>query len=152
MIKTDPEIITYLESNALWLVVHPVYTFDNEIHEIYPWLRAETINFSRKIDHYLTDVKYKAISAPSEPIRFFSNYINLVTFQDLNNFMKINKLDKIVYCGFHYGFCIINDSEVGMKIASQSYQCYAKHDLCNIAWEAEWEERDKRTKLYGTII
>lgn len=152
MIKTDPKLISHLENNALWFVMHPVLTFDNEIHEIYPWLRADTINFSRKIAYYLKPIVHKAICAPSQQIRFFNDYKNIVTHSDLDSYLKQNKLEFIVYCGFHYGFCIINDENVGMKRMTNNYRCYVKHDLCQILWEADWGERDKITSRYGTII
>lgn len=152
MIKTDPILIDTLEKNALWLVVHPMLVFDDEIHEIYPWLKAETVNFSRKIEYYLRDINYKAISAPTACIRFFKNYQNFVDTDTLRHFMELNKLHNIVYCGFHHGYCILNDKDVGMKELSKFYNCYLKHDLCLTAWEKDWEEADKKTLQYGKII
>jgi hypothetical protein len=152
MIKTDPNLITYLEQNALWLIVHPVYTFDKEIHEIYPWLRSETINFSRKINYYVKDVTHRAISAPSDPIRFFNNYLNIIKFENLVKYMTENNLTNIVYCGFHYGYCIINDKDIGLNITSKYYNCYVKHDLCQISWEADWDRCDKKTLQFAKII
>jgi len=152
MIKTDPDLITNLETNALWLVIHPVTTFDNEIHEIYPWVRAETINFSKRILHYLKNVKYKAISAPTEAIRFFHNYPNLVSSSQLQDYMKKHKLSNIVYCGFHYGFCILNDEKVGINKMEKYYTCFVKKDICQLAWEADWEECDKKTSKVAQII
>jgi hypothetical protein len=152
MIKTDPNLIKTLETDALWLVVHPVNTFDDQIHEIYPWLRAETINFSKRIDHYLENVKYKAISAPTPALSLFNQYANLSSCTELSNYLNRRKLSNIVYCGFHYGFCILNDPEVGVKIMKKYYNCFVKKDICQLAWEADWNDRDTATRLHAKII
>lgn len=152
MIKTEPTLIDYLEKNALWIIMHPLQTFDAEIHSIYPWLRAETINFSRRINYHLNEVKYKVICAPSAPVGCFKEYTNITKNNQLQEFMTKKKLDTIVYCGFHYGACIVYEDEVGMKIMSKKYKCYVKQDLCVLNWENTWSMTDQTTSCYGTII
>ncbi len=154
MIISNPDLIKSLMNEALWLVVHPVLEFDKEIHQIYPWLSGETINFSRKIYHYVKDIKHKARSVPTirEGIYYFDHWPNLNTKDLLSEYMVKNQLSKIVYCGFHYGYCITSDPDIGMSIMSTKYKCYCKHDLCAIAWETDWSTADIETKKYGTII
>lgn len=154
MITADPNLIEKLMDEALWLVVHPVIEFDTEIHKIYPWLSGETINFSRKIHHYLQSLKYKARAVPSyrQGIYYFDHWPNLNSEELLISYMKENNLNDIVYCGFHYGYCIISDPDTGMSTMSKHYNCYCKQDLCAIAWETAWQEADNNTSKYGIII
>jgi len=148
------KLITHLTNNALWIVMHPLMHFDNEFHEIYPWMKVETIRWSNKISHYLEPVRHKAIVAPSTPVRFFGGYQNILTFDELKIYTDQNKITELVYCGFHHGSCILSEKHVGMKAMSTHFKCYLKHDLTTIsgALVGGWDAADDQTKEFGTII
>lgn len=154
MIKTDPTLLEKLQYEALWLVMHPLKHFDHELHTIYPWIEVETIRLSNKIEYYLRDVKHKAIVAPSPPIRFFSNYNNFTSFPDLKKYTSKHEISEIVYCGFHHGCCILSEQSLGMIALKNLYKCYLKHDLTTISGTLNggWNEADRQTEQYGTII
>jgi hypothetical protein len=154
MIKSDPKLVERLEQEALWLVMHPLKHFDDELHEIFPWLKSETIRLSNKIEFYLRDVKHRAMVSPTAPIRFFSNYLNFLEEKDLVKYTSEHKIKEIVYCGFHHGCCILSEKHLGMIKLSKIYKCYLKHDLTTISGtlSSGWESADHQTQEHGTII
>lgn len=106
-----------------------------------PWLvepgtkRQDCINFlndvfGQKISHYLFNVKHKCYSMVEEyePMLYFSTWVNLSNEVAIQDYMKDNDLSKITYCGFHHGFCII-ENDTGAMTMSKYYDCYLKHDL-----------------------
>jgi hypothetical protein len=154
MITVDPNLIFKLQKEALWLVIHPCVEFDKEIHQIYPWLAGETVNFSRKIYHYLQPINHKARAVPEyrQGIYYFDHWPNLNSEQLIKDYMNKNSLTQIVYCGFHYGYCITSDPDIGMSLMSKHFECFCKQDLSAIAWETLWDTADAETLKYGKII
>ena len=148
------KLIKHLTTEALWIVMHPLIHFDHELHEIYPWMTVETIRWSNKISYYLEPIKHKAMVAPLTPVRFFSKYQNILTFDELKNYTDQHNITELVYCGFHHGGCIISEKHVGMEAMSKHYKCYLKHDLTTIsgALVGGWNSADEETSQFGTII
>jgi hypothetical protein len=149
------DLIKHLNTEALWIVMHPLIHFDYEFHEMYPWAKVETIRWSNKISSYLEPIKHKAIVAPSTPVRFFSKYQNILTFDELKQYTDQHKITELVYCGFHHGACILSEQHVGMIAMSNHFKCYLKHDLTVIipgTMVGGWDDADRRTSEIGTII
>jgi hypothetical protein len=152
--STMSKKLQHLNDEALWIVMHPLIYFDSELHEIYPWMKAETIRWSNKISYYLEPIKHKVMVAPLTPVRFFSKYQNILTFDELKNYTDQHNITELVYCGFHHGGCILSEKHVGMEAMSRYYKCYLKHDLTTIAGTlvGGWDSADFHTKEFGTII
>ena len=146
--------IKHLSDTALWIVMHPLIHFDDELHETFPWIKAETIRWSNKISYYLEPMKHKAIVAPLTPVRFFSKYQNILTFDELKNYTDQYNITELVYCGFHHGACILQEKHVGMEAMSKHYTCYLKHDLTMIPGNlvGGWDAADDATRQFGIII
>ena len=152
---TMSALIKHLNDEALWIVMHPLIHFDDELHETYPWAKVETIRLSNKISYYLEPIKHKAIVAPLDPVRFFSKYQNILTFDELKTYTDQHKITELVYCGFHHGACILSEQYVGMIEMSKHFKCYLKHDLTTIipgTLVGGWNDADNRTSEIGTII
>ena len=71
---------------------------------------------------------------------------------NLEFMMNKLKLNNIVYCGFHYGQCILHKPD-GAINASKKFTTWAKRDLCSLfPEELSWEQSDFTTSKYCTII
>lgn len=146
----------FLQSKALWLVMHPCQSMGWEQDTLYPWKAAEAIRLAQKIEYYLRPMKHKAKVVPDhlQCISHLSQYKNMQTQEDLVDYMRKYRLDSIVYCGFDYGICIISEKHLGMAEVSKrtDYKLYLKHTLCSGPVDSNWHLGDERTKEWGGKI
>ena len=145
-----------LSKTALWLVMHPCAIMDKEQEVLYPWRAAESVRLAKKIEWYLRGVSHKAKVVPDhlQCISYLSKYPNMQETGDLTKYMKKHRLGNIVYSGFDYGICIIQEKYLGMAEISKvtDYKLYCKHTLCSGPVDSNWNLGDVETKKYGTII
>ena len=154
----------WLRQNALWVIVDPWH------HQPTDKYKKRTPNIDchnevtiKKILHVLPNIKHTYISVPYDtgepmfealtPHPLMAHLPNLHnSFANLHLVMKRLKLNDIVYCGFHYGICII-DRPVGAKIMSKYYNIWYKKDLCSLLpCGITWEKANEISSIYGTIF
>ena len=152
-----------LERDALWIIMDPwkptPYSEDllecpnlDDIHEV---VMGKILDYIPRLNHvcvscptFIYDPTFKKVHLhPSvEHLHNLKNY-----FHRLFKYMNHHNLSNIVYCGFHYGDCILGSAD-GAVAASKHYQVYVKRDLCGLYPTESWEEEDKKTKIYAEII
>jgi hypothetical protein len=158
------ESISYLQKKSLWIIMDPWHPtpYSKDI-EIFPKIDEYNQITFKKILNYIPKLKYVCISCPtfildnnvpklvtphpevSHLLNLKNNYLNLITH------MKTINLNDIVYCGFHYGKCIL-DKPDGVRNASKLYKVWVKKDLCCYLPDLPICEYDKLTEQYSTII
>lgn len=155
----------YLNKNALWVIMDPWYPtpYENDL-KVFPFIEEHNQKTLDKIIDYLPKVKYKCISCPKFitennktkevfPHKKVNNFLNLTNnYSNLEFVMNKLKLNNIVYCGFHYGKCILHKPD-GVINASKKFTTWVKKDLCCSSPEKlSWEKDDFNTLKYSTII
>lgn len=157
------EIMGRLHQNALWLIKDPWYPHPFKQDLIYhPNLNVENNIVVDKILCYLPKLKHVKISMSLEHRNTTINIHPKLSHLDntygqlwtVYSFMKKNALTDIVYCGFHYGRCII-DSTDGAKKLSRYFNIYVKKELCGIFLGGKIkniEHADEITRNYAVII
>jgi hypothetical protein len=151
----------WLQQNALWIIVDPwhkhpkVWKGCPNVDEI----NAITAN---RIAAYLPEIKHVCIAMgdklDNKTLIVAQQFMHLYNIQyktmKLVYLMEKNNLKDIVYCGFHYGRCIIN-KPIGAKIMSKYFKTWVKKDLCCFIADENLpsiEYADKITEKYATII
>jgi hypothetical protein len=157
--------IEYLNKNALWIIMDPWYPtpYEKDIKEC-SFIEEHNQKTLDKIIDYLPKVKYKCISCPKFitennktkevfPHKKVNNFLNLNNNLDkLNLVMNKIQLNDIVYCGFHYGQCILHKPD-GAINTSKNFSTWVKKDLCCLfPNKFSWEEADNITSKYSIII
>jgi hypothetical protein len=159
------EIENFFKNNALWVIMDPWHPTPYEQDLIQcPYIEDHNQKTLDRIIEYLTKVTYKCISCPDVivdnnlhkkvfPHKKVSHLFNLKNNCDNLEFMMNKlKLNNIVYCGFHYGQCILHKPD-GAINASKKFTTWAKRDLCSLfPEELSWEQSDFTTSKYCTII
>ena len=156
----------FLQKNALWVIMDPWYpTPYLEDIENFPNIDEYNQLTIKKILSYLPDLNHVCISCPkyihdkdekrisvevehqlAHLYNLENNLINLIAL------MRDKSLSIIVYCGFHYGDCIVVKPD-GIKNSSKLFKTFVKRDLCCLfPNELTWEEADNITKQYAEII
>jgi len=109
----------------------------------YPDLDQRNLLVFEKIKNYLKNLNHVCVSCPlfvnDKDLNifkkvylhpYFNEYINFEN--DHNKFLRYmikNDLKDVVYCGLHYGQCII-DKPDGAKYTSKKFNIFVKKDLC----------------------
>jgi hypothetical protein len=161
------EIEDFLRNNALWVIMDPWHPTPYEQDLIKcPYIEDHNQKTLDKIIDYFSfsKVKYRCISCPEFIIehnnckKVFSHKKINHLFNLKNNYSNLelvmNKLNlnNIVYCGFHYGQCILHKPD-GAINASKKFTTWVKKDLCCLfPEELSWEQADFNTLKYSTII
>jgi hypothetical protein len=157
--------ISYLRENALWIIMDPWYPtpFENDFIKC-PHIDSHNEITLNNILNYLPKIKNSCISCPKiindkgkiKRVNSHKKISNLFNLE--NNYFKLLslmdklKLDDIVYCGFHYGQCIL-DKPDGVINASKKFNVWVKKDLCCLfPNEITWHEADLITEKYAIII
>jgi hypothetical protein len=161
----------FLHKNALWVIMDPWYPTPYTIDvENYPNIDQYNQKTIEKILNYLPNLKldHVCISCPKYLQDENENDIldlpvtvnpQLTKFYNIENdikklitLMRKKSLSIIVYCGFHYGNCIVFNPD-GAKNTSRLFKTFVKKDLCCLfPNEMTWEEADNITKQYSEII
>lgn len=133
-----------LEKTALWLIMDPwIKTpYKNDLVE-FPDLDKINLVILEKIEEYLPKLTHVCVSCPSTiidrefkvikkvdiypPFKKFDNFEN--NYSNFLMYMRKNNLTDVVYCGFHYGDCIITKPD-GAKYTSKKFNTFVKKDLC----------------------
>jgi hypothetical protein len=156
-----------LEEEALWIIMDPWYPTPLEgdliecpnIDELNQVVIDKIVNYIPKLKHvciscptFINDSELKITKkvTPHPQLNYLYNFGN--QYNEALKYMKRNKLNSIVYCGFHYGECILTNSD-GVIAFSHKYNVFVKRDLCGIfPGSISWEDADKLTKRYAKII
>ena len=161
------EELQRLQEKGLWLVMHPTKSLSWENDQVFPWLGAEMTRTSQRISYYLRPCKHKFVVLNDDHviISAFSEYKEMNTQNDLHQYCAQNNITEIIYTGFHYGVCILNEKEVGLeslnaynKNSSRVGPCYkmfVKRELVDIgpgAQEDSWGNADYETGRIAEII
>ena len=150
----------WLQQNALWIIVDPWYPHPYlEDHKYHPQINVDLERTSEKILQYTSLLKYVVVSMSLKKNDIerklnpkFSSLRNIESNEGyVHRFCKIKKIQDIVFCGFHYERCILNNS-VGAKNMSKHYNVYVKKDLCAALKSDNPKILDEITKLYAIII
>jgi hypothetical protein len=159
------EVENYLKENALWIIMDPWYPtpYDSDLIKC-PYIEEHNEKTLYKIIDYLPQVKHYCISCPEFiiennqfkkifPHSKLSHLENLKNnYYNLESVMNKLKLNDIVYCGFHYGQCILFKPD-GAINTSKNFKVWIKRDLCCLfPEELSWEQADLNTSKYATII
>lgn len=156
-----------LEQDALWIIMDPWYPtpFAMDVKQCPNIDELNQIVINRILD-YLPKLMHVCISCPTiikdselnvtrrvtphPQLNYLYNFGN--QYNEVLKYMSINKLNSIVYCGFHYGDCILYNED-GAKYFCSKYNTYVKRDLCGkYPGSISWEDADKLTKRYAKII
>jgi hypothetical protein len=161
----------FLQKNALWVIIDPWYPtpYKKDV-ENFPNIDQHNQKTIEKILNYLPNLKldHVCISCPKYiqdkndgKILDIKVTVNsqLTDFYNIENdliklitLMRNKSLSIIVYCGFHYGDCIVSKPD-GVKNTSRLFKTFVKKDLCCLfPNEVTWEEADNITKEYAEII
>ena len=150
-----------LYDEALWIISHPWDSgqVDNEnCGTPLQHLGLDYINsyYANKIHEYLNawDVKNKLVVLDNKlkitPV--FKNY-SRVDSNNFKSFVYNTGIKKLVYTGFHYAQCILEDPWSGViTMKSQGYQCYIARDLCCLRVDKSWIEADEKSKKHAKLI
>jgi hypothetical protein len=161
----------FLHKNALWIIMDPwcptPYTLDVEkcpnIDQHNQKTIEKILNYlpNLKLDHvciscpkYLQDENEKDIlDSPVTVNPQLTKFYNIENdIKKLITLMRKKSLSIIVYCGFHYGNCIVFNPD-GAKNTSRLFKTFVKKDLCCLfPNEMTWKEADNITKEYAEII
>jgi hypothetical protein len=161
----------FLHKNALWVIMDPWYPTPYVIDvENCPNIDQHNQKTIEKILNYLPNLNldHVCISCPKylrdendEDILDCPVTVNpqLANFYNIENdikkliiLMRKKCLSIIVYCGFHYGDCLVVKPD-GIKNSSKLFKTFVKKDLCCLfPNELTWEEADNITKQYAEII
>ena len=162
-----PKKLEDLQENGLWVVMHPVQRMGWEADQMFPWLGAEMVRMSQRINYYLTPCHHKFIVInDNDPIiSTFANYPRITSLLKLNRYCVKNDITKLIYTGFHYGICLLSEKEVGMEaidIHNKSqkrtwhpYDMFVKRELTMVgpgADENSWKNADFETEKFAQII
>lgn len=160
-------IIMELEDDALWVIVDPWFPtpFDMDLKQCpnIDELNGQVID---KIVKYLPKLKHVCVSCPTiindselhvtkkvhvhPKLKHLYNFKN--DYSDVLKYMRMNNLNKIVYCGFHYGDCILYNDD-GVVNTSKKFKVFVKKELCGIfPGSISWDSADKKTKKYARVI
>jgi len=135
-----------LEKNALWVIMDPWMKTPYQSDLIkYPNLDQSNLIILKKIKNYIPNLNYVCVSCPLfvkdsdsniiKRVYLYPDFNELVNFENnYNNFLKYmikNNLSDVVYCGFHYGECIL-DKPDGAKYTSKKFNIFVKKDLCGV--------------------
>jgi hypothetical protein len=158
------ESISDLENNALWIIMDPWYpTPYSDILKLFPKIDEYNQITLDKIIQYIPRLKHVCISCPSfifteggkkfvTPHSSISHLFNLKNnLLNLIDYMKKINLSNIVYCGFHYGKCILDKPDGAMN-SSKIYNVWVKKDLCGYLPDLPISKYDEEVRKYCTII
>ena len=152
----------YLKKNALWIIMDPWYPTPYK-HDLDRCPHIDDLNkiVLDKIIDYLSEVKHKCISCEEystdgKKIHVHNEVSHLFdlknNYSTLEFMMNVHQLRNIVYCGFHYGQCILNKPD-GAINTSKKFTTWVKKDLCCLfPGDMSPEEADSITSKYATII
>jgi hypothetical protein len=161
----------FLQKNALWVIMDPWYPtpYKKDVENC-PNIDQHNQKTIDKILNYLPNLKldHVCISCPKYlqdenendildlPVSVNPQLTNFYNIE--NDLLKLCKLmmkkslSIIVYCGFHYGNCIVFKPD-GVETTSRLFKTFVKKDLCCLfPNELTWEEADNITKKYAEII
>lgn len=157
--------IEFLHKNALWVIMDPWYPTPHSDDLIkYPHIDQHNEKTLNKIVDYIPNLKHVCISCPPIIIENYEpktvkvhpkvckmkNLYN--SYSNIMNYMEKLQLNDIVYCGFHYGMCIVFKHD-GAKNTSKKFRTWVMKDLCCMfPGEISEEESDKIVEKYSTII
>lgn len=157
--------ISYLNQNALWVIMDPWYPtpYEDDLKKC-PYIDSHNSITLNNILDYIPKVKNVCISCPriiidNGILKKVTPHKNLSALFNLeNNYFRLLflmdelKLNNIVYCGFHYGQCILYKPD-GIINSSKKFDVFVKRDLCCLfPNEIDWNQADLITKEYATII
>lgn len=153
-----------LEDNALWIIMDPwyptPYQWDLDQYPNIDELNEVVLN---KIVDYLPKLKHVCISCPltikeDDLIKTVTPHPKVAHLHNLENsiyrlylYMKKHDLKSIVYCGFHYGRCIL-DKDDGAMTTSKFCDVWVKKDFCGLYPEDDWNSTDEETLKYAKIL
>ena len=153
-----------LEQNALWVIMDPwyptPYKWDLEYCPNIDELNEVVLD---RIIDYIPNLKHVCISCPltimeDDEVKEVTSHPKVSHLYNLENsvfklyfYMKKYNLKSIVYCGFHYGRCILDKDDGAMNL-SKHYDVWVKKDLCGLYPEDDWDIMDKETLKYAKII
>jgi len=152
----------FLQQNALWIIKDPWYPHPYRTDSAYcPNINEENSLMVDKIVSFLSKLKHVKVSMALKdgnivrkvhPKLTHINNIEGVPWRILL-IMKQYNLKDIVYCGFHYGKCIIYSTD-GARVMSNFFNVYVKKDLCGFFAGKRFtiERADDITRKYATII
>ena len=153
-----------LEDNALWIIMDPWYPTPYQCDlERCPNLDELNEVVLNKIIDYLPKLRHVCISCPSTitedgVIKKVTPHSKVSHLYNLENsifklylYMSRHKLKSIVYCGFHYGHCIL-DKDDGAMNTTKLYDVWVKKDFCGLYPEDNWDSTDEDTLKYAKII
>lgn len=129
--NNDYDLLNHLNENACWIIMDPWETSLQEDIKEYPNLEIDNRKILGKILNYLPNIKHCVINSSFEldVYKELSGFKNLLSNKNnLDNYMIENKLDSIVYIGYHSGLCIV-DNSIGARNTSRDYRCFYKSDL-----------------------
>lgn len=156
-------ILDTLHRKALWVIMDPWASSPISSDYIaYPLLDQHNAVIMARIQQYLVNVTYVAVSCPIEvngvdahvalPFRHYPN-----TYNNLDNLVAImteRNLKDVVYCGFHYGHCILNKPD-GAVYTSKRFtpnRVWVKRDLCCVLPGDDLVSHDRITSQYAGIL
>jgi hypothetical protein len=121
----------WLQQNALWVIMDPWISQPLKDNENNLDINQHNYNTYLKILEYLSQVKHVCVAC-DEPI-----YPELIEFPNVKYnttrlylLAKNRKCENLVYCGFHYGRCIVRGRPNGTANMSKLMKCWVKKDLC----------------------
>lgn len=157
--------IKYLQQNALWVIMDPWYKTPYQLDVLkFPGIDEHNEKTIKKIVEYIPKLNHICVSCPPmimeknksklvdvhPKLRHLKNFYN--SYSNLKKYMDDENLEDIVYCGFHYGQCILYKHD-GAKNTSKKYNVWVKKNLCSVfPEELSIEEYDKMVEKYATII
>jgi hypothetical protein len=149
-----------LKDHALWLIMDPWYpTPIQQDLKDYPNLDRLQAQFVNRIALRLQSVQHVAVSCPMEVdgvpahvAAVFAHYPN--TYNSLENLVSImsqRNLTQIVYCGFHYGHCILSKPD-GAMYTHKLYKTWVNRDLCCVLPYDNIAQHTRNTIKYAKLI
>ena len=163
----NKKLLEDLQENGLWLVIHPVQRMGWEADQMFPWLGAEMVRMSQRINYYLRPCHHKfiVINDDDRIISTFSKYPQIKSLLKLNRYCVKHNITKLIYTGFHYGICLLSEKEVGMEAIDihnknqkriwHPYEMFVKRELTMVgpsADEDSWRSADYETGKFAQII
>jgi hypothetical protein len=128
----------WLQQNALWVIMDPWHPHCYEKDLVaHPNLTEENDIMVNKILNYIPNLKHVIVSMAEEKDGIKRTITpklkHLYNIKDnpllLISYLKKHNLQNIVYCGFHYGRCILCN-KTGAKYMSIYYKTWIKKNLC----------------------
>lgn len=132
-------------TNALWLIMDPWLEQPGGDTELSPNINKKNHETANKIALYLQDITHVRVSMDeSHKIQpSLCHFVNIgYNVETLKQYMDNNNLNNIVYCGFHYGICIVN-RPTGIRAMSQFYKLWVKKDLCGYFLKHCYQSQEK---------